>query len=77
MLNLSCCVLLKNETIATSSDSKTTKTVSEGNNDTITVFNKCCEDYEAFDVVSKKCIPVKNYGNETTDFPKNRIYLGN
>ena len=75
LFNVTCCTLTKNDTTAISSDTKTTEIVTEGNN-TITIFDKCCDDDEVFDVVGKRCTPVEKYTNETTYFQEQKIKIG-
>ena len=67
--------ITKNDTSVISSDTKTTEIVTKGNN-TISIFNKCCDDDKLFDVVGKRCVHVKNYLNETTKFHEQKVYIG-
>ena len=75
MFNVTCCTLAKNDTGVISSDTKTTENVTEENNK-LTIFDKCCDDDEVFDVVGKRCALVKKYTNETTYFHGEKIKIG-
>ena len=75
LFNVTCCTLTKNDTSVISSDTKTTEIVTKGNN-TISIFNKCCDDDKLFDVVAKRCVHVENDLNETTKFHEQKVYIG-
>ena len=75
LFNVTCCTLARNNTSVISSDIKSTEIVTEGNN-TITIFNKCCDDDQVFDVIGKRCVPVKNFINESTYFDEQKVYIG-
>ena len=75
LFNVTCCTLTKNDTSVISSDIKTTEIVTKSNN-TISIFDKCCDDDKLFDVVGKRCVHVKNYLNETTKFHEQKVYIG-
>ena len=38
------------------------------------VLNKCCENYEAFDIISKRCFELQNNTNNST-FQNNKTLL--
>ena len=75
LFNVTCCALTKIDTTVISSDTKTAEIVTTENN-TITIFDKCCDDDAVFDVVGKRCVPVKDYMNETTYFHEKKVYIG-
>ena len=75
ILNLTCCVFQENITSEISQTYEETKPAIKSNITKI-VFDKCCDDGELFDVITKRCILITTDANTTNESRQNEISLG-
>ena len=75
IINLTCCVFQENITNETLPNIEKSRTATKFNITNI-VFDKCCDDGELFDVITKRCILITTDANTTNESRQNEISLG-